>query len=417
MRNKAAILSILAAIVLLMAKSVSAQSVVDYDLIMRNVSTATMWDGKVVNIFGFAPNILNAWLPGPTLVANEGDTLNVFVWNISQGAPHTVHWHGMDVDQANDGVPHTSFSLGHMEDTNYVFVAQHAGTYMYHCHVHGIVHVQMGMYGPLIVRPADGSKRAWTGGPSYHSDMMWLTSELDSYWHDTLAEEPVIHPDSLHDEVEVPVYAPDYFLVNGLSETQLDSSKTAINAREAERVYLRLANMGYYMNRYVFPSVLNATVLDSDGRPLPDSIRTDTLEVMPGERYGVMLTPTGRFDTVVQVDYMDLFNFEVKSTQWVPVHVRGHVAIDEANASSSLKVYPNPAAGRLNISWEEAASKPESIRIMDLSGRVLLTPLPKNQISAIQTIDISSLPSGIYLLQMETAIGSSHHRVVVSNGQ
>jgi FtsP/CotA-like multicopper oxidase with cupredoxin domain len=393
---------IVMAFLLVAVSHANAQTTVSYDLIMRNVSTDTMWDGRVEKIYGFAPNILNAWLPGPTLIANEGEILDVFVWNISQGAPHTVHWHGMDVDQANDGVWHTSFAIGHMQDTNYIFAAQHAGTYMYHCHVHSVKHVQMGMYGPIIIHPADGSKRAWTGGPSYNQEKLWLTSELDSYWHDSLAYEPLMSPDTMHDEVQIPVYNPDYFLVNGLSETQLDSAKTAISAKEAERVYLRLINMGFYMNRYVFSSNLNATVLDSDGRPLPDSVRTDTLEVLPGERYGVMLTPTGRFDTVIQIDYVEVFNLSVKNTQYVPVHVQGHIAIDPPVDILGLKVFPNPADGWINISWENAESRPQTLKLIDPLGRVILAPELRPQISAVQSIDISSLPDGLYFLESET---------------
>lgn len=398
---------------LVLAQMLNAQTTVNYTLIMRNVSTDTMWDGRVEKIYGFAPNILNAWLPGPTLIANEGDILNVFAWNISQGAPHTIHWHGMDVDQANDGVAHTSFALGHMQDTNYVFPAQHAGTYMYHCHVHSVKHVQMGMYGPIIIRPADGSSRAWTGGPSYNQEKLWLTSELDSYWHDSLAYEPLMNPDTMVDEVEIPIYAPDYFLVNGLSETQLDSNKTAITAKEAERVYLRLINMGYYLNKYSFPSNLNATIVDSDGRPLPDSVESDTLDIFPGERYGVMLTPVGTFDTVISIEYDEPFNLTAKNTQYVPVHVHGHIGTDPVTILSNLKVYPNPVDNRLNISWEDAASRPYKARITDLTGKTVLEIKPREAMSCIQTTDVSVLPDGIYFLEAELKEGRKTFKVVI----
>lgn len=388
-------------LILALAQMLKAQSTVNYTLIMRNVSTDTMWDGRIEKIYGFAPNILNAWLPGPTIIANEGDTLDVFVWNISQGAPHTVHWHGMDVDQANDGVWHTSFAIGHMQDTNYVFTAQHAGTFMYHCHVHSVKHVQMGMYGPIIIRPADGSKRAWTGGPSYNQEKLWLTSELDSWWHDSLAFEPLMSPDTMHDEVEIPVYAPDYFLVNGLSETQLDSDMTAITAKEAERVYLRLINMGFYLNKYSFPSNLHAIILDSDGRPLPDSIDSDTLDVFPGERYGVMFTPVGTFDTVIGIQYVEPFNLTVKNTQLVPVHVHGHIGTDPVTVLSSLKVYPNPVDNKIYISWEDFASRPSKLKITDLTGKTVLEIKPKDASSCVQAADVSNLPVGIFLLQAD----------------
>ena len=90
--------------------------------------------------------------------------------------PHTVHLHGLDVDQASDGVPETGAVARVGETITYRFVATHAGTYWYHCHVDTVEHLTMGMYGALIVHPADGPGRAWTDGP--HTGPGWGLREL-----------------------------------------------------------------------------------------------------------------------------------------------------------------------------------------------------------------------------------------------
>jgi FtsP/CotA-like multicopper oxidase with cupredoxin domain len=202
------------------AVALQAQTTVNYNVILRsNATTVTMWDGNVLTAFGMAPSISTmATVPAFTIHCNEGDTVVLNARNVSQGEHHTVHPHGLDVDTRNDGDPATSFWLEHMQDTTYTFIAKHAGTYLYHCHVGDVLHVQMGMYGLVIVHAAGGAVTAWTGGPAFNREYAWLCSEMDEYWHDSIPEH-----DPLTDTLHIPPYEPDYFLINGKSETQLAS--------------------------------------------------------------------------------------------------------------------------------------------------------------------------------------------------
>ena len=100
------------------------------------IGNQPLLDGQNVNVWGFAPNFGGfATIPGPTMIVNEGDIVTLNITNQSP-VPHTVHLHGLDVDQINDGVPQTSFEIpGMMGTGSYSFPAPHPGTYMYHCHV------------------------------------------------------------------------------------------------------------------------------------------------------------------------------------------------------------------------------------------------------------------------------------------
>jgi hypothetical protein len=91
-------------------------------------------------------------VPGPEIRVTEGDTVRVTL----HGAHHTLHWHGVSVPWAMDGVPYMTQTLG---DGNYVyeFVARETGTYWYHCHVDAPVHIDLGMFGAFIVEPRDPS--------------------------------------------------------------------------------------------------------------------------------------------------------------------------------------------------------------------------------------------------------------------
>ena len=61
-------------------------------------------------------------------------------------------------------------------------------------------------------------------------------------------------------------------------------------------------------------------------------------------------------------------------------------------------VYPNPAGSRISVSCD---TEPQSIRICDLLGRVVLH---KENLSKPE-LDVSFLPAGMYLLQVQTSDG------------
>jgi FtsP/CotA-like multicopper oxidase with cupredoxin domain len=372
-----------------------AQQVINYSLYMRNISDKTMWDGTVLRVFGFASNIGNVPVPGPTLYCNEGDTLNVYVMNISQGNPHTIHWHGLDVPQNMDGVMETSFDIMHMMDTNLVFAASHAGTDLYHCHVASVVHVQMGMYGSVIVRPADGSNTTWTGGQPFHHDHLWLMSEMDKYWHDSLPQ-----ADSVHEGFMVPPYEPDYFLVNGNSQQQIVAdTNTAFDGMQGEKIYLRLSNIGYTMNQVIFPASFQAEILSSDGRPLPFGISADTIYVMPGERYEVMLSPSAQDTFNVNVNYLDVNTRSVLGTEIVPIIIAGVIGREPAQTSQgNISVFPNPADGFIQLEWNKMGKGTAEIQLIDLAGQTILSTASSGENGSAQIVT-ESVAAGYYLLR------------------
>ena len=98
-------------------------------LIARNIGKKILDDGTEIRTFGYATKLSeNPDIPGPTLIYEQGDSVTIDMWNVSQGAPHTIHLHGLDVNQQNDGVPHLSFDVEHMDHGFYRFMAPHPGT-------------------------------------------------------------------------------------------------------------------------------------------------------------------------------------------------------------------------------------------------------------------------------------------------
>lgn len=90
-------------------------------------------------------------VPGPLLRVRRGDTLNVRLHN-DLPEPTLVHWHGLRLPNAMDGVPHlTQDPVEPGKTFLYSFVAPDAGTFWYHSHLYSSEQLERGLYGPLIV--------------------------------------------------------------------------------------------------------------------------------------------------------------------------------------------------------------------------------------------------------------------------
>lgn len=106
-----------------------------------------------VNITG-RPRVataVNGSVPAPILRFREGDTVTINVTN-KLDEPTSIHWHGIKLPNAMDGVPGLTFK-GIMpgETFTYRYPIVQSGTYWYHSH--SGMQEQTGLYGPLIFDP------------------------------------------------------------------------------------------------------------------------------------------------------------------------------------------------------------------------------------------------------------------------
>ena len=113
---------------------------------------------RSVNLTGASQTaiLVNGKLPGPTLRWQEGEWVNLHVTN-HLNEQSSIHWHGMILPYQMDGVPGISFpGIEPGETFIYRFQVNQSGTYWYHGH--SGLQEQMGLFGALIIDPADASK-------------------------------------------------------------------------------------------------------------------------------------------------------------------------------------------------------------------------------------------------------------------
>lgn len=93
----------------------------------------------------------NGDMPGPSIEINQGDRVRIIVHN-KLPEPTSMHWHGLEVPVAMDGVPHLVQTMIEPGTTfTYEFTVHQEGTYFYHSHIG--MQETMGMVGLFIVHP------------------------------------------------------------------------------------------------------------------------------------------------------------------------------------------------------------------------------------------------------------------------
>jgi len=112
------------------------------------------------NLLGTAEAETAIWgyrgvVPGPVLRAKQGGEVWVQLKNrLTQ--PTTIHWHGIRIDNAMDGVAGlTQEPVPPGETFEYRFAVPDAGTFWYHPHNRSWEQLARGLYGALIVEEHD----------------------------------------------------------------------------------------------------------------------------------------------------------------------------------------------------------------------------------------------------------------------
>lgn len=144
-------------------------------------ATVTLASGESVPALTY-----NGTLPGPRIEVTEGDIIQVVLRNRDIVEGVTIHWHGYDVPNGEDGVPGvTQDPVGVGEEFVYRFRADQVGTYWYHSHQNSYRQVTQGLYGTLVVHPkAPGDRSGEDIVAAYHrldgGPVMLMGSDVDT---------------------------------------------------------------------------------------------------------------------------------------------------------------------------------------------------------------------------------------------
>ncbi len=331
------------------------------DVVLKNTVTGAnesirMWTFSPGGSFGFGGGTggfsdPNAPFPGPLLVFREKDSVEYKFNDTCPCEPrssshpyagHTIHLHGLDVNTLDDGVSDTSFSILPGQSYTYKMATREAGTFIYHCHIHTVLHQQMGMYGGIVVLPADSnhqnlpfsprSDAELSQIPTFNRQYFWVISEVDKSWHDKAANR------DFGDSAEFAYftqYNPQHFFIANyyidwaaLKTTSgghtgrgiVKTPKDGLAGKVGETLLIRLGNLGYW-NKRVSLGGLKFDVVATDGKPMRnvsgalDPMKDQaTIEAGPGERYDLIVRlPTTPGTYTARIEFLEPHNKAVGS--------------------------------------------------------------------------------------------------------
>lgn len=201
----------------------------------------------------------NGSVPGSTVRLKQGETLNAVVSNSLQ-VPTAVHWHGIRLPNAMDGVAGlTQSAILPGESFNYSFTPPDAGTYWYHSHLNAPEQVGRGLYGPLIIEEQKP--------PVVDRDIVWMIDD----WR--LRDDASISNDfgAGHDKSHAGRIG-NVPTVNG-------RFREVVQVRSGERLRLRLINASNARNFALDFDGLSLAVIAIDGQPVTPFVPSGSITV------------------------------------------------------------------------------------------------------------------------------------------
>ncbi len=303
-------------------ETVAASGVVRAFTLRAAPAEVRLLDGRPLKVWAY-----DGQVPGPELRVRLGDRVRVTFTN-DLPEPTTIHWHGVRVPNAMDGVPGvTQPPIQPGETFVYEFTPKDAGTFWFHPHLRSSEQIERGLFGVLVVEDA--------APPAWSRDVVWVLDD----WLLTPGGEIFPEFNTRHDLAHDGRWG-NVVTVNGHVGEQLV-------VRPGERLRLRLLNVA---NGRVFApdlSALDATVIAVDGtytaRPLPPA----GFDLAPGNRLDLDVTiPASASGRRLRI--VDRF-----TPQLIPL---GEIVVADEPPVETPR-FASPAAAHVPA-WREGAATP-----------------------------------------------------------
>jgi FtsP/CotA-like multicopper oxidase with cupredoxin domain len=275
---------------------------------------------------------VNGGIPAPTLRFTEGDEAVIHVTN-KMDVPTSIHWHGLIIPGAMDGVPTFNGFPGIMpgETFTYRFPIKQTGTYWYHAH--SAAQEQDGLYGSLIFSPKgedpikadrdyivvlsdfiveDGDEvmgNLKMSSDYYANARRTLGNFFDEVKRDGWDKAWKTSKDwgemrmARTDLSDVTSYT---FLVNGKSPEQ---NWTGL-FKPGERVRLRFINASAMSLFDVRIPGLKMSVVQADGQDV-EPVKVDEFRFAPAETYDLIVTPQDSKAYTIAAESIDRSGFAI----------------------------------------------------------------------------------------------------------
>lgn len=208
----------------------------------------------------------NGTVPGPVLRVRQGQVVHFTLVN-EGNMPHSIDFHAA---QTPWNVNYQPIAPG--KSFSFTWRANYPGVFMYHCGAPvTIYHMVNGMYGAIIVDPANG----WTPAQEYVLvQSEFYTAQLPDGTYS-------VDPNKLTSGI------PDYVVFNGYAN-QYKTSPIVAKAGERIRIFIVNAGPTLFSAFHIIGAIFSDTYVD--GNPANHMVGNQTVTVPPGGGMVVELT-------------------------------------------------------------------------------------------------------------------------------
>ncbi len=223
----------------------------------------------------------NGQVPGVPIRLTHGQTLDALVTNGLE-VPTAVHWHGIRLPNAMDGVAGlTQPPIKPGDSFRYTFTPPDAGTFWYHSHVNAYEQVGRGLYGPLIIEEA--------APPKVDRELTWMIDD----WR--LLDDASIKNDfsNGHDRSHAGRIG-NVPTVNG-------RFRDVIEVQTGERIRLRIINASNARNFALTFTDLEPSIIAIDGQPVTPYKPEAEIIVGAAGRVDLIIDMTGEPESLTSV--------------------------------------------------------------------------------------------------------------------
>ena len=135
---------------------------------------------------------------------------------------------------------------------------------------------------------------------------------------------------------------------------------------------------------------------------MPNNVISDTVEIYPGERYGVLAESSTPVLDSIEVHYFDMMTGVLKDVQYVKVDIQIPNQVAELPKLNNLRLAPNPTELELKVTFDLIQPATIGFRVVSIDGRLIKSELVKRYPSGNQSISIntSNYSAGQYIISI-----------------
>lgn len=238
------------------------------------VDTLSIFPGGTTNLWNYSMAVGGARNLNPLLIVKRGEMLDVTLDN-RLGQDTTIHWHGLAVDEANDGSG--LHPVRHGERRRYAFrVDNRAGLYWYHAHPHFHTgeQVHQGLASLLLVEDDEELALRKRLGLAQECDIPLL-----------IADKQIARRNELAYKAGADDWIGNRVLVNWVPEPYLDVKRCLYRFRLANVSNARMFRPAFMLHGKPLPFHLIGT----DGGLLEKPLQVTDCFLAPAQRIDVLL--------------------------------------------------------------------------------------------------------------------------------